>query len=48
MIYGNLQAESIETKQNGHIHRYGKLIFGKIVVYVSEPTNNNDQTLWRL
>ena len=31
MIYGSLQAEFRETKYNGHIHRYGTSIFGKIV-----------------
>ena len=30
MIYGSLQAEFMDTKQNSHIHRYGTHIFGKI------------------
>ena len=38
MIYGSLQAEFMETKYNGHIHRYGK-----IVVYLSKAVNNNNQ-----
>ena len=35
MIYGNMQAEFVGTKNNGHIHGYGIPIFGTIVVYVS-------------
>ena len=35
MIYGSLKAEFIETKYNGHIHRYGTLIFGEILhIYI--------------
>ena len=45
MIYGNLRAEFMETKYNGHIHRYGTHVFGKIVVYISKPINNNNQIL---
>ena len=50
MIYGSLQAEFVGTKHNGHIHRYGKSIFGNIVVYtyISKPIDNNNQILWRL
>ena len=48
MIYGSLQAEFMETKYNGHIHMNGTPIFGKIVVYVSKPINNNNQILWKL
>ena len=48
MIYGSLQAEFMETKHNGHIHRYRTPIFGNIVVNVSKPINNNNQILWRL
>ena len=36
IIYGTLQAEFMETKCNGHIHRYGTPVFGKkgaLVVY---------------
>ena len=39
IIYGNLQVELMETKHNGHIH-----IVGNIVVYVSKPIHNNNQT----
>ena len=46
MIYGSLQAEFMETKYNGHIHRYGTYTFGKIVVYVFKPIDNNNQILW--
>ena len=35
MIYDSLQAEFMETKHNGHIHRYGRPIFGNNVVYVT-------------
>ena len=48
MIYGSLQSEFMEIKYNGHIHRYGTPIFGKIVVYISKPINNSDQIFWRL
>ena len=41
MIYGSLQAEFMETKHNGHIHRNGTSIFGNIVVNVSKPINDN-------
>ena len=34
MIYDNLQAEFMETEYNGHIHKYGTPIFGKIDVYI--------------
>ena len=40
MIYGSLQAQFMETKHNGHIHRYGTPIFGNIVVYLSKPIDN--------
>ena len=45
MIYGSLQAEFMETKYNSHIHRN---IFGKIVVDISKPINNNNQIFGRL
>ena len=48
VIYGSLQAEFMETKCKGHIHKCGTPIFGKIVIYISKPINNNDQILWRL
>ena len=41
----SLQAEFMETKYNGHIHRYGTPIFGRYVVYISKPINNNNQIL---
>ena len=31
MIYGGTQAEFMETNYNGHIHRYGTRIFGKLL-----------------
>ena len=40
MIYGSLQAQFMEAKHNGHIHRYGTPIFGNIVVYLSKPIDN--------
>ena len=43
-----LQAEFMETKPNGHIHRYETSISGNIVVYVSKPINDNRQILSRL
>ena len=48
MIYGSLQAELMETKYKGYIHRYGTPIFGKINVYVFDLIKNNNQILWRL
>ena len=36
MIYGNLQAEFMETKYNSHIHGYGASVLGKIVVNISK------------
>ena len=48
MIYGSLQAKFMETKHNSLIHKYGILIFGEIVVYVSKPINNDNQLIWRL
>ena len=47
MIYGSLQAEFMETKHTGHRLMYGRPIFGNIVVCVSKPINNNNQTLQR-
>ena len=44
IIYGNLQVELMETKHNGHIHMFGTHIVGNIVVYVSKPIHNNNQT----
>ena len=35
MVYSSLQAEFMVTKYDGHIHRYGALVFGKLVIYVS-------------
>ena len=46
MVYGSLQAKFLETKYNGHIHRYGTPI--KIVVYISKAINNNNKIFWRL
>ena len=48
MIYGSLLAEFMETRHNGHIHKYKTPLFGNIVVYVSKPINNANQILWRL
>ena len=48
MIYGILQAESMETKHNSNIHRYGTSVFGKLVVNISKSINNNNQIFWRL
>ena len=45
MIYGSLQAEFMETKHSGHIHRYGAPVFNDIVVYVSKPISNNNPLL---
>ena len=36
MVYSSLQAEFMVTKYDGHIHRYGALVFGKLVIYVSK------------
>ena len=36
MIYGSLQAEFMETKQNSHIHGYGTPILGNFFVYISK------------
>ena len=47
MIHDSLQAEFIETKYNGHIHRYGTSIFRKIVVYITDLQQKN-QILWGL
>ena len=46
MIHGSLQVEFMESKHNGHIHRYETPIVGKIVVYISKLINNN-QIYWR-
>ena len=48
MIYGSLKAAFMDTKHNGHIHRYGTPIFGTISVYVSKPINNDNQIHWRI
>ena len=48
MIYGNLQAEFMETKYNSHIHGYGTSVFGKIVANISKSINNNNQIFRRL
>ena len=34
MTYLSLEAQFMETKQNGHIQRYGTPIFGNTIVYV--------------
>ena len=34
VIYDSLQADFMETKYNGHIHRYGTPILGNIFVYI--------------
>ena len=39
MVYSSLQAEFMVTKYDGHIHRYGALVFGKLVIYVSNDKN---------
>ena len=33
MVYSSLQAEFMVTKYDGHIHRYGALVFGKLVIW---------------
>ena len=43
MVYSSLQAEFMVTKYDGHIHRYGALVFGKLVIYVSKSIDNNNQ-----
>ena len=48
MIYGSMQATFMETKHNGHVHRYGTPIRGNIVAYVSKPINDDDQILQSL
>ena len=48
MIYDSLHAEFMETKDNGHIHRYGTPISDEIVVHVSKSINNDNQILWSL
>ena len=40
MVYSSLQAEFMVTKYDGHIHRYGALVFGKLVIYVSKSIDN--------
>ena len=32
MVYSSLQAEFMVTKYDGHIHRYGALVFGKLYI----------------
>ena len=49
--YGSLQAEFMETKDHGHIHRYGAPIFSNVVVYLPKPINNDNKyfrgyTIW--
>ena len=39
MVYSSLQAEFMVTKYDCHIHRYGALVFGKLVIYVSKCQN---------
>ena len=48
MIYGSLQTEFMVAKHNGHIHIYGTLIFSNIIVYGSEPINNDNQIIWMM
>ena len=48
MIYCSLQAEFVDIKYNGHIHRYWTPSFGNIVVYLSEPLYNGNQIFYRL
>ena len=48
LIYGRLQAEFMEIKPDGYIHKYGIPIFGNIFVYVSKPINHDYQILWKL
>ena len=48
MIYGSLQAEFMDSKYNSHIHLYGTSIFGKIVINITKPINNNNKIFWRL
>ena len=48
MIYSSLQAEFMETMDNGNIHRYGTPVYGKIVVYLSKTNNNNNDIFRRL
>ena len=38
----------METKYNGHIHRYVAPIFGETIAYISKLINNNNQILWKL
>ena len=45
MVYSSLQAEFMVTKYDGHIHRYGALVFGKLVIYVSKSIDNNNQVI---
>ena len=47
MIYGGLQAEFMETKYNGHIHRYGTPLFGKIIVYLSKLIKDKELKIKR-
>ena len=41
MVYSSLQAEFMVTKYDGHIHRYGALVFGKLVIYVSKSIDDD-------
>ena len=45
MIYGSMQADFMETKHGGHIHRHGAPIYVNIVVYVSKPIHIDNQIL---
>ena len=38
MIYGILQAEFMETKHNGHIHRYGASLVTLLFMYLNRLT----------
>ena len=44
-MVGSPQAAFMGTKHNVHIHMYGTLAFGEIVVYVFAPINNDNQIL---
>ena len=48
MTCGTSETEFMDTKHNGHIHRYETHTFGNIVINVSKPINNNSPILWRL
>ena len=47
MIFGNLQAEFMETKYNSHIYGYGTSVFVKIFVNIFISMKNNNQIFRR-